>query len=164
MVRPTGSSVARLWSVQEPQAPSHQGSAFLLNHPKCSTNISSHPGASGSYSCSLPATPPQITPNPPPSGGQGIGSHSSRDALLHTHTPHAGVGVWHRTPVSGRWLPNAFLGVLPEHLSSQCPGSPFSVSRPASPSYSEVAVWRQAVGEARRVEAGAEVGSSSSLL
>lgn len=108
------------------------------------------------------------TPNHPQSSsirraGNWVPQQQRRPAT-HTHTPHAGVGVWHRTPVSGRWLPNAFLGVLPEHLSSQCPGSPFSVSRPASPSYSEVAVWRQAVGEARRVEAGAEVGSSSSLL
>lgn len=73
-----------------PGAPgaSRQGSAFFLNHPKRSTNISSHPGASGSYSCFTSA--PLPSKSPPiflRLGGQGIGSYRSRDApATHAHT------------------------------------------------------------------------------
>lgn len=152
VARPTGSGVALPGLSREPQAPSHQGSAFLLNHPKCSTNISSHPMGGVWKLFLFPPTTP--TPNHPQSSsileGRELGPHSSRDALLHTHTP-----CWGRCLAQdpgalclGRWLPNAWgssqstFPVSAQGALSLCPAQP-------SPSYSEVAVWRQAVWEAR---------------
>ena len=67
-------------------------------------------------------TPSQITPNPPPPqrAGNWVPQQQRRPA---THTPHAGVGVWHRTPgapVSGQ--------VAPQRLPGGPPQSTFPVS------------------------------------
>ena len=107
-------------SVREPQAQS-PGSAFLLNHPRCSKSISSHPGASGSYS----STPPPHPKSPPillRPRGQGIGSHSSRDAPLHTHTP-----CWGRCLAQDPWGPCVWAGGSPTP-SWGSPQSTFPVS------------------------------------
>ena len=78
-----------------------------------------------------PPTPTPPHPKSPPillrPRGQGIGSHSSRDAPLHT-PPHAGVGVWHRTPgapVSGQVAPQRLPGGPPRAPFQLVPREPF---------------------------------------